>query len=109
MAYSVWQSPVTGRRIRIHWNSWIARLGGSTNCMTLSAGHIFVACNRINAPTLAHEDGHSIQAAKRGWLYLPWVLWGYATKGYAKSKAEVEADEHMTRYLLLYRTLWEGS
>lgn len=106
MTYSDWMSPLTGRTVRLHWNSWLARLGGGVNnCMTLSPGHILISRDWITARTLAHEDGHTIEAEKRGWLYLPWVLFGYAWKGYARAKAEREADEYMEANVHLYRSL----
>jgi len=100
-----WTSPVTGRVVRLHWNSWMARLGGANNCMTLTAHDIFVASDWIYSMTLAHEDGHTVQAAKRGVLYLPWVLLGYLHKGYAHAKAEREADDFMYAHGAQYRSL----
>lgn len=105
MSATYWLSPVTHRVVKIHWRSWIARLGGPTNCMTPYAGHILVGDSDINADTLAHEDGHQIQAIRRGWLYLPWVLWAYVFKGYAHAKAEQEAEEHMVRFRHRYNSL----
>jgi hypothetical protein len=91
-----WQSPVTGRTVRLHFNSRIARLGGGVNnCMTLTKDDILISRDWIGPNTLAHEDGHTITAEKRGWLYLPWVLVGYVWKGYARAQAEKEADDYM--------------
>jgi hypothetical protein len=100
-------SPVTGRTVRLHWNSRLARLaGGINNCMTLSARHIFISRDWITAGTLAHEDaGHTVQAAERGWLYLPWVAWCFVRYGYAKSPAEVNADDAMRRCVHLYQNI----
>jgi len=108
MSYSVWYSPVTGHKRRIHWNSWIARLGGKNNCMTLSATDILSADNDINAATLAHEDGHAITAEKRGLLYLPWVIAAWVKDKYAGSKAEREGDDYMRQNLHLYHGLKRG-
>lgn len=102
-----WVSPVTGRTVRLHWNSRFARLGGGiNNCITLSAGHIFISRDWVTADGLAHEDGHAMQAVARGWQYLPWVLWGYLRYGYAQSPAEVDADAAMFANSKHYRTLW---
>lgn len=99
-------SPVTGRTVRLHWNSRLARLGGQFNNMTLSKGHIFCAQGWITAMTLAHEDaGHTVQAAERGWLYLPWIAWCFVRYGYAKSPAEVGADEAMRANRHLYQNI----
>ena len=101
-----WVSPVTGRTVRLHFNSRIARLGGGiNNCMTLSKGHILISRDWITAGTLAHEDGHTITAEKRGWLYLPWVLAGYIRKGYSHAKTEQEGDDYMRANLHLYRPI----
>lgn len=105
MSATYWLSPVTKRAFKIHWHSKLARLGGPTNCLTPWPGHIFVADGDINAETLAHEEGHDIQARKRGALYLPWVLWAYVFKGYGHAKAEAEADEFMRLYKHRYTGL----
>lgn len=101
-----WTSPVTGRVVRLHWNSRLARLGGGiNNCMTLTKSDIFISRDWIGRKTLAHEDGHTITAEKRGWLYIPWVLFGYIWKGYARAKAEREGDDYMNANLHLYRAI----
>jgi hypothetical protein len=105
MSTSVFYSPITGHKRTVHWYSWIARLGGKNNCMTLSASHIFSADGDMNAETQAHEDGHAITAEKRGILYLPWVAWQFVAKGYAKSKAENEGDDYMRANRHLYSGL----
>jgi hypothetical protein len=109
MSVRYWISPVTKRLHKIHWHSRLARLGGPTNCMSPWVGHIYVADGDINADTLAHEDGHQIQAIKRGWLYLPWVLWAYVFRGYGHAKAEREADEHLRLHRHRYVGLREGA
>lgn len=98
-------SPLTGRTVTLHWHSRLARLGGQFNNMTLSKSHIFCAQDWITAMTLAHEEGHTVQAAARGWRYLPWVLWGYLRYGYAKSPAEVDADVAMRANRHLYQNI----
>jgi hypothetical protein len=97
-----WVSPLTGRTVRLHFNSKIARLGGQFNCMTLTKSDIFIAQDWITARTLAHEDGHTLQAERLGWRYLPWVLFHYAKSGYAKSLPERDADEHMEKHAHRY-------
>lgn len=100
-----WRSPVTGRWVRLHFNSKIARLGGQFNCITLTKSDIFIAQDWITALTLAHEDGHTIQASRLGWRYLPWVLWHYAKSGYAKSLPETNADEFMRAFRHRYHAI----
>lgn len=101
-----WQSPVTKRWVRLHFKSKIARLGGQFNCITLTKSDIFIAQDWITALTLAHEDaGHTVQAERLGWRYLPWVLFHYAKSGYANSLPERDADEQMERYKHLYHGL----
>ena len=97
-----WRSPVTDCSIRLHFNSRIARLGGANNCITLDAHNIFIARDWITALTLAHEDGHTMQAERLGWRYLPWVLFHYAKSGYAESLPEREADAEMRANVHLY-------
>lgn len=101
-----WISPVTGRTVRLHWNSRLARLGGGiNNCMTLTKSDIFISRDWITVSTLAHEDGHTITAEKRGILYIPWVLFGYVWKGYARAKAEQEGDDYMRANRHLYQPI----
>lgn len=102
-----WVSPVTGRTVRLHFNSRIARLGGGiNNCMTLSKGHILISRDWIGPKTLSHEDaGHTVQAAEKGWRYIPWVLFHYAKSGYANSLPERDADEKMRQYYHLYAAI----
>ena len=101
-----WISPVTGRTVRLHFNSRLARLGGGVNnCMTLTKDDIFISRDWIGPKTLSHEDGHTITAEKRGILYLPWVLFGYVWKGYARAKAEKEGDDYMMANVSLYRAI----
>lgn len=109
MSTSVFYSPITGHKRTVHWHSWFAgHLGGSNNCVTPCAGHIYCADGDMNAATLAHEDGHAITAEKRGVLYLPWVAWQFVAKGYAQSKAEREGDDNTNANLSLYHDLKEG-
>lgn len=106
---STFISPVTGRKRTVYWNSKIAgRLGGSNNCATPCASKILCADGDMNAETQCHEDGHCISAEKRGILYLPWVAWQFVFKGYDKSTAELEAEEHRRLYRHLYTGLREG-
>ena len=109
MSTSVFYSPITGHKRTVHWWSRFAgRLGGSHNCVTPSASHIYCADGEMNPETQLHEDKHAITAEKRGLLYLPWVAWQFITKGYLKSKAELEADEDMRQNLHLYHGIKEG-
>ncbi len=109
MNTSTFYSPVTGHKRTIHWHSTLAgRLGGSNNCVTPCASHILCADGDINAETLCHEDGHGISAEKRGLLYLPWVAWQWAFKGYEKSTAEQEAERHRALHVHLYHDMKEG-
>ena len=104
--FTDWVSPVTGRVVRLHWNSRIARLfGGVNNCITVSASHILISRDWITARGLAHEDGHTVQASRRGLLYIPWILWCYATQGYAKSTPEVQADIAMNANASKYQPI----
>lgn len=93
-----------GHEVVLHYGSWLAhRMAGRHGAVTLSARHIFVAAHWITAKGLAHEVGHTRQARRYGWLYLPWVLWHYAISGYEQSKPEREADAYMDanwRYFL---------
>lgn len=87
-----------GRVIVLHWNSWFARVlkpGSTNNCVTLSSRHVFVSRDWIRAPGLAHEAGHTLQAKRLGWRYLPAILWGYLRYGYERSPLEQEADTYM--------------
>lgn len=97
-----------GHVITLHYRHWIPRFcmrfkGGINLCMTLSAKHIYVSQDWITARTLAHEVGHTFQARRLGWRYLPWVLLTYLRSGYTHSKAEVEADEYMDKYAHLFQ------
>ena len=86
-----------GRAVEVVFNSRIARIlgiGRINNCVTLSRKTIRVSRDWIGRKTLAHEWGHTAQAARLGWRYLPWVLWTYR-KGYAASEAERDADRFM--------------
>jgi hypothetical protein len=106
MSVTTFVSPVTGRTVRLHWKSWLARMGGQFNCMTLTKSDIFIAQDWIGPKTLAHEDaGHTVQAARLGWRYLPWVLFHYAKSGYANSLPERDADEQMEKYHHLYTAI----
>lgn len=84
--------------VTLRFNSWIARLGGKNNCITLNARTIRVAQDNIGAMTFAHEWGHILQAKRLGWRYLPWVLMHYARSGYANSLPEREADVFMWKH-----------
>jgi len=98
-----WVSPLTGRTVTLHFNNWLARLGGGVNnCMTTGPDDILISRDWIGPLTLAHEDGHTITAEKRGLLYIPWVLFGYVWKGYARAKAEQEGDDYMRANVKLY-------
>lgn len=90
-----------GRIIVLHFESWIARVlkpGSVNNCVTLSARHVFVARDYITANGLAHEVGHTLQAQRLGWRYLPAILWGYIRHGYSQSPLELEADLYMVAH-----------
>jgi hypothetical protein len=75
--------------------------------MTLTKSDIFISRDWIGPRTLAHEDGHTRQAERLGWRYLPWVLFHYAKSGYAKSLPETDADEEMEKYHHLYEAIGE--
>jgi hypothetical protein len=60
--------------------------------MTINPDLILDGNDWIDRMTLAHEFGHREQAKARGWRYLPWVLWHYATEGYENSLPERLAD-----------------
>ena len=84
------------RPVTIHWHSTFAgRLGGSSNCVTLNARDIYCADGDINALTVAHEYGHTEQARRLGWRYLPWIAYCFLRYGYANSPAEKEANAFM--------------
>lgn len=83
--------------ITVIFRSRLARLlgyGDDTNlCLTPNAHEVCVECDWIRLDTFRHEVGHTRQAAKRGKLYLPWVLTTYAIHGYRGSRPEREAGE----------------
>lgn len=87
-----------GRAVTVILGSWIAKLVGMGHInygITLSAHTIRFKEHWYGRRHIAHEYGHTLQAEQRGWKYLPWVLWGYVTHGYAKCPAEVQADQYM--------------
>jgi len=93
----------SGHVVTLHFRHWLPRFvmrmkGGVNLCMTLSAGHILVSQDWITARTMAHEVGHTLQARRFGWRYLPWVLWHYAKSGYTNSLPEVDADKYMEAF-----------
>ena len=88
----------TGRTVTVHFNSWLARClkpGSVNNGVTLNAHHIYFARNYCTKYSLAHEIGHTNQAAVLGWKYLPWVMGCLLRYGYAHSPAELAADAYM--------------
>lgn len=87
-----------GRAVEVVMGSWVARLLGMGHLnygVTLSARRIHLKEPWYTRGQIAHEWGHTRQAEARGWRYLPWVVWGYLTHGYANSPAERDADAYM--------------
>lgn len=85
--------------------SAIGYLHDGNLCLTPNASTICVETNAIARSALAHEWGHKMQAERRGWAYLPWVLAHYAAHGYVNSRPEREADawakEHIGAFAAL--------
>lgn len=85
---------------RLHFNSRLARiLGGPrgvNNAVSPNARDIYISRDYIWGYHLAHEWQHGIDAAGKGWKYLPWVIWGYvSTFSHDKAPAEIRADAFM--------------
>ena len=99
--------------VTLHFHSKLAKwLGGERNCATPDADNILIAGDVIYQRTLAHEFGHRERAKRLGWQYKPQIAWrfllaldwkhplkgglnAWLQDGYAKSKAEAEADQFM--------------
>lgn len=100
-----WYDLPYGRR-RIIFGSWLARLVGWRHPnfgLTLNRHTIRFKASWATAYHLAHEDAHCLQAERRGWWYLPWVLWGYCRSwSHDHAAAEQGADYHMRREWLKY-------
>lgn len=83
---------------RLHWNSWLARalkpIGNINNCVTLTRYDIYVTRSWISSHGFSHEVGHTLQAKRYGWTYLPRILWAFLTHGYERSPMELEADQY---------------
>ena len=90
-----------GTRV-LHFNSWFARAlkpGGINNAVSPNATDIYISRDYIQGAHLAHEWGHGIDAAEKGWRYLPWVIWGYIrTLSHDNSPAEIRADAYMNEH-----------
>lgn len=89
--------------VTLMFNSWFARLlggpGNINNAVTLNRYTIRISRDWIQGPHLAHEFRHTIQAAERGWGYLPWVCAGYLrTWSHDRCPAEIDADAFMAAH-----------
>lgn len=90
-----------GRPVTVVLNSWLARLlkpGSLNNGVTLSPHTIRFARDWFTAKGLAHELGHTEQAARYGWTYLFRVAYDFLRYGYSYSPLELDADDYMNAH-----------
>lgn len=94
-----------GHRVTVILNSWIPRvlMPGAINAAVTLTGHtVRFSRGWYTRFHLAHECGHILQARRRGWYYLPWVLGSYLRSGYRNSAAELGADLYAHRSFTRY-------
>ena len=83
------------RKVTVHFNHALtARVFGSDWRVTPNAENIYCGNAWISRKKLAHEIGHTEDALRLGWKYLPTIARDFVKYGHENSPSEIRANTY---------------